>query len=48
MVGQQGSGTCLDDATLYLNVLETRGESRDNHEDFFWVGCRRPSNAPEG
>ena len=31
MVGQQGSGACLEDATLYLNVLETRGESRDNH-----------------
>ncbi|MBC7637645.1 MAG: dihydroxy-acid dehydratase family protein [Acetobacteraceae bacterium] len=31
MVGQHGSGACLEDATLYLNVLETRGESRDNH-----------------
>ncbi len=31
MVGQHSSGACLEDATLYLNVLETRGESRDNH-----------------
>ena len=31
MVGQQGQGACLEPATLYLNVLETRGESRDNH-----------------
>ncbi|MGH8778506.1 IlvD/Edd family dehydratase [Paraburkholderia sp.] len=31
MVGQQGSGACLEPATLYLNILETRGESRHNH-----------------
>jgi len=31
MVGQMGSGACLEPATLYLNVLETRGESRNNH-----------------
>ena len=31
MVGQQGSGACLEPATLYLNILETRGESRNNH-----------------
>ena len=31
MVGQLGQGGCLEPATLYLNVLETRGESRDNH-----------------
>jgi len=31
MVGQLGSGGCLELATLYLNILETRGESRDNH-----------------
>ena len=31
MVGQLGSGGCLEPATLYLNILETRGESRDNH-----------------
>eukprot|EP01037_Dinobryon_pediforme_P005789 gene5789-5852_t len=31
MVGQQGTGACLEPATLYLNVLETRGESRNNH-----------------
>ena len=31
MVGQLGRGGCLEGATLYLNVLETRGESRNNH-----------------
>jgi dihydroxy-acid dehydratase len=31
MVGQLGRGGCLEPATLYLNVLETRGESRNNH-----------------
>ena len=31
MVGQLGSGGCLEPATLYLNILETRGESRHNH-----------------
>ena len=31
MVGQQGSGACLEPATLYLNIVETRGESRHNH-----------------
>jgi len=31
MVGQLGSGACLEPATLYLNILETRGESRHNH-----------------
>ena len=31
MVGQQGTGACLEPATLYLNVIETRGESRHNH-----------------
>jgi len=31
MVGQQGTGACLEPATLFLNVLETRGESRNNH-----------------
>jgi dihydroxy-acid dehydratase len=30
-VGQLGRGGCLEAATLYLNVLETRGESRNNH-----------------
>jgi dihydroxy-acid dehydratase len=30
-VGQLGSGGCLEPATLYLNILETRGESRHNH-----------------
>ena len=31
MVGQQASGVCLEPATLYLNIVETRGESRHNH-----------------
>jgi dihydroxy-acid dehydratase len=31
MVGQMGDGGCLEPATLYLDILETRGESRDNH-----------------
>lgn len=31
MVGQLGTGGCLEPATLYLNILETRGESRHNH-----------------
>jgi dihydroxy-acid dehydratase len=30
-VGQLGQGGCLEPATLYLNVLETKGESRNNH-----------------
>jgi dihydroxy-acid dehydratase len=31
MVGQMGTGACPEPATLYLNVIETRGESRNNH-----------------
>ena len=31
MVGQQASGACLEPATLYLNIVETRGEPRHNH-----------------
>ena len=31
MVGQLGAGACLEPATLYINVIETRGESRNNH-----------------
>ena len=31
MVGQMGTGACLEPATLYLNVIETRGEARNNH-----------------
>src|ERR1700761_1832147 len=31
MVGQLGTGGCLEPATLYLNILEERGESRNNH-----------------
>lgn len=30
-VGQHGTGACLEAATLYLNIIETRGESRNNH-----------------
>ena len=31
LVGQQGHGACLESATRYVNIIETRGESRDNH-----------------
>jgi len=31
MVGQHGTGACLEPATLYLDIVNTRGESRDNH-----------------
>jgi dihydroxy-acid dehydratase len=31
LVGQHGSGACLEPATLYVNILETRGESRHSH-----------------
>jgi dihydroxy-acid dehydratase len=31
MVGQLGTGACLEPATLFLNVIETRRESRNNH-----------------
>jgi dihydroxy-acid dehydratase len=31
MVGQLGTGACLEPATLFLNVIETIGESRNNH-----------------
>ena len=31
MVGQHSTGACLEPATLYLNIIETRGESRDSH-----------------
>jgi dihydroxy-acid dehydratase len=30
-VGQLATGACLEPATLFLNILETRGESRHNH-----------------
>ncbi|NYT86935.1 IlvD/Edd family dehydratase [Pollutimonas harenae] len=30
-IGQHGTGACLEPATLYLNILETRGEARNNH-----------------
>jgi dihydroxy-acid dehydratase len=30
-VGQLGQGGCLEPATAYLNIIETRGESRNNH-----------------
>jgi len=31
MVGGLGTGACLEPTTLYLNIIETRGESRNNH-----------------
>jgi dihydroxy-acid dehydratase len=31
MVGQQSTGACLESATLYLDIVATRGESRNNH-----------------
>ena len=31
LVGQQGHGACLESATRYVNIIETRCESRDNH-----------------
>jgi dihydroxyacid dehydratase/phosphogluconate dehydratase len=31
MVGSLESGACLEPATFFLNVIETRGESRHNH-----------------
>ncbi|GAC1346611.1 MAG: IlvD/Edd family dehydratase [Acetobacteraceae bacterium] len=31
MVGQHATGACLEPATLYLDILETRGESRHSH-----------------
>jgi dihydroxy-acid dehydratase len=30
-VGQLGTGACLEPATAYVNIIETRGESRNNH-----------------
>ena len=31
MVGQLGTGACLEPATLYLDIVAKRGESRHNH-----------------
>jgi len=31
MVGQHGTGACLEPATLYLDIIQQRGESRNNH-----------------
>jgi len=31
MVGQFATGACLEPATMYVNIIETRGESRNNH-----------------
>jgi len=31
MVGQHGTGACLEPATLYIDIIERRGESRNNH-----------------
>jgi len=30
-VGQHGTGACMELATLYLDIIETRGEARHNH-----------------
>ena len=30
-VGQHGTGACLETATLFLDIVQTRGESRHNH-----------------
>ena len=31
MVGQHATGACLEPATLFLDIVATRGESRNNH-----------------
>ena len=31
MVGQMGTGACLEPATRYIDIIERRGESRNNH-----------------
>ncbi len=31
MVGQHGTGACLEPATLYLDIIARRGEARNNH-----------------
>jgi dihydroxy-acid dehydratase len=31
MVGQMGTGACLEPATQYIDIIERRGESRNNH-----------------
>jgi dihydroxy-acid dehydratase len=31
LVGQLGTGACLEPATLYLDIIATRGESRHSH-----------------
>ena len=31
MVGQLGTGACLEPATLYLDIVTTRGDSRHSH-----------------
>ncbi len=31
MVGQMSTGACLEPATLYLDIIAERGESRHNH-----------------
>lgn len=31
MVGQHGTGACLEPATAYLDIVQQRGESRNNH-----------------
>ena len=31
MVGQMDTGACLEPATMFVNIIEERGESRDSH-----------------
>ena len=31
MVGQLETGACLEPATMFVNIIEKRGESRDSH-----------------
>ncbi len=31
MVGQMETGACLEPATMFVNIIEQRGESRDSH-----------------
>jgi dihydroxyacid dehydratase/phosphogluconate dehydratase len=31
MVGQNGTGACLEPAVRYVDIIEIRGESRHNH-----------------
>jgi dihydroxy-acid dehydratase len=31
MVGQMDTGACLEPATMFVNIIEERGEARDSH-----------------